>query len=119
MSRRQDYRHSVVKFRAQLVWLSRDDREAAHPFTFRRGHCKTSPPIGIGGQPMPGSITESWRTGSAASQPRTGSRIPSGNCSILPGAMMQEPFAATAVGADASDDRRDARLDVVGNRGAF
>src|SRR6266403_487246 len=29
----------------------------------RHGHCRTSPPIGIGGQPTPGGITTNSRTG--------------------------------------------------------
>jgi hypothetical protein len=37
----------------------------------------------------------------------------------LPGAMMGEPIAAIAVGANRPDDRRDTRLGVVGNRRAL
>ena len=78
-----------------------------------RPHCRTSPPIGIGGQPMPGGITTNSRTGFAASRPSAGFRIPSANCWISPGATMPEPIGSAA--EPQTDDRRSARMGLVGD----
>ena len=78
-----------------------------------RPHCRTSPPIGIGGQPMPGGITTNSRTGFAASRPSAGFRIPSANCWISPGATMPEPIGSAA--EPQTDDRRTARMGLVGD----
>jgi hypothetical protein len=80
-----------------------------------RLHCRTSPPIGIGGQPMPGGITTNSRTGFAASRPSAGFRIPSANCLISPGATMPEPIGSAA--EPQTDDRRSARMGNVDDRG--
>jgi hypothetical protein len=78
-----------------------------------RPHCRTSPPIRIGGQPMPGGITTNSRTGFAASRPNAGFRIPSASCWISPGATMPEPIGSAA--APQTDDRRSARMGLVGD----
>src|SRR5712671_1768631 len=78
-----------------------------------RPHCRTSPPTGIGGQGMPGGITTNSRTGFAASRPSAGSRIPSANCWISPGATMPEPIGSAA--GPQTDDRRTARMGLVGD----
>ena len=78
-----------------------------------RPHCRTSPPIGIGGQPMPGGITTNSRSGFAASRPTAGFRIPSANCWISPGATMPEPIGSAA--ELQTDDRRTARMGLVGD----
>jgi hypothetical protein len=62
---------------------------------------------------MPGCTTVSWRSGSAASQPGAGSHIPSGNCSTLPGDMMPERIISAV--EMLADDRRAARIGVLGN----
>ena len=81
--------------------------------TFRVHDCRTSPPIGIGGQPMPGGITTNSRTGFAASRPSAGFRIPSASCWISPGATMPEPIGSAA--EPQTDDRRSARMGLVGD----
>src|SRR5438067_421038 len=78
-----------------------------------RPHCRTSPPIGIGGQPMPGGITTNSRSGFAASRPTAGFRIPSANCWISPGATMPELIGSAA--GPQTDDRRRARMGLVGD----
>ena len=77
-----------------------------------RPHCRISPPIGIGGQPMPGGITTNSRSGFAASRPSAGFRIPSANCWISPGATMPEPIGSAA--GPQTDDRGIARMGLVG-----
>jgi hypothetical protein len=43
---------------------------------------------------MPGGITANSRTGSVASRPSAGFRIPSANCWISPGVTMPEPIGS-------------------------
>jgi hypothetical protein len=78
-----------------------------------RPHCRTSPPIGIGGPQMPGGITTNSRTGFAASRPSAGFRIPSWNCWISPGGTMPEHIGSA--GEPQTDDRRTARVGLVGD----
>jgi len=78
-----------------------------------RPHCSKSPPTGIGGQPMPGSITANWRIRSAASLPNAGFRIRRKSCSISPGDTIPEPIVSVA--DLLPDDRRDARVGLLGD----
>ena len=78
-----------------------------------RPHCRTSPPIGIGGQPMPGGITTNSRTGFAASRPSADFRIPNANCWTSPDATMLGQIGSAA--EPQTDDRRPARVGLVGN----
>ena len=83
-------------FRNPIQWRQPADR-------LYREILRTSPPIGIGGQPMPGGITTNSRAGFAASRPSAGFRIPSANCWISPGATMSEPIGSAA--EPKTDDR--------------
>jgi hypothetical protein len=78
-----------------------------------RPHCNKSLPTGIGGQPMPGSITASWRIRSAASLPNAGFRIRRKSCSISPGDTIPEQIVSAA--DLLSDDRRDVRVGFLGD----
>src|SRR5580700_8363161 len=60
-----------------------------------------------------GGIITNSRTGSAASRPSAGFRIPSANCWISPGATMPEPIGSAA--ELQTDDRRTARMGLVGD----
>jgi hypothetical protein len=62
---------------------------------------------------MPGSTTASWRIGYAASPPNAGFRIRRKSYSISPGGMIPEPIVSVA--DLLSDDRRDARVGLLGD----
>jgi hypothetical protein len=62
---------------------------------------------------MPGSTTANWRIGYAASPPNAGFRIRRESYSISPDGMTPEPIASVA--DLLSDDRRDARVGLLGD----
>ena len=78
-----------------------------------RPHCSKSLPTVTGGQPKPGRITASWPTGSAGSRPGVGCPTRKRSCWLSQSATMPERIASA--GELPTDDRRTARMDLVGN----
>ena len=78
-----------------------------------RPHCSKSRPTGTGGQQMPGSTTASWRIAYAASPPNAGFRTRRKSYLISPGGTIPEPIVSVA--DLLSDDRRDARVGLLGD----
>jgi hypothetical protein len=71
-----------------------------------RSNCRTSPPTGIAGHSMPGSITASWRAGFGVSLRNAGCQIRNVSCSVSLAATTAEPTIATG----ANDVRRSTRV---------